>query len=129
MAPAPSRRRRPTSTASTARGRTVGDLGEVEARHAARIEREQVAGVDEPAADHDDLGIEQVDEVGQAERDPPGELVAGPPALRGRPAGAGGDHVLAAHGLGRHRPARARRRGPPGDGRGGRAGRGRDPEA
>ena len=33
-----------------------------------------VARVDEPAADHDDLRVEQVDEVGDAERGPPAEL-------------------------------------------------------
>ena len=73
--------------------------GRVEQRVEPRGDRRQVqvGGVGEPAAEHEHRRVEQVGQVDQPERDPPGELVDHGERPAGRRRSAALAHVLAAH--------------------------------
>ena len=85
MAPASA----PQAAASTMRHRRPVVGGQHQRRRRRRGSgRAEVAGLGQAPPDHHHLGIEQVHEVGHAERDPPGELGASRLAASGSPSAA-----------------------------------------
>ena len=67
MAPA----RSPSSAATMRTGGRCSGASTSSAKRSPHRAEQELAGLGQPAADHDDLGVEDVHQVGDAEGDPP----------------------------------------------------------